>query len=318
MKKSSVGFGLVLAFGVGVAVAGDAPVVVVGDGSVTAAEVQERARTRLTAEAAQDPAQRRELLEDLIDEELMLQEARRRGVDHDPKVEKVMINTLLRDQVYGNVKNADFTDATLRAWFDAHRSEFDVPEKRQVRRLLVKVGEGRTDAQARKDIELLRKATLADPEQFGDLCSAHSEDPYKRRGGDVGFVTAEGKPGLDATVVEVAFKLQEDALSEPFRTPEGWNLVRVEARRDPIQRTFEQMKGSVLRKVKSQALDALQEKFVARLRAATPPKVDEAAYKKLVWAGERAPAAPGGLMVPLDDDELDEADGGEGDAPSGD
>ena len=82
--------------------------------------------------------------------------------------------------------------------------------------------------------------------------SKHSEDPYRRRGGDVGFVPKTGKPGLDPEIVDKAFAMEVEQVSEPFKTNEGYNVIYIANKRDRVERTFQQMKGSVLRKVKNE------------------------------------------------------------------
>ena len=86
--------------------------------------------------------------------------------------------------------------------------------------------------------------------KFRDIAKGESESPYKRRGGDVGFVPKTGKPGLDQELVDMAFEMNVETLSKPFKTTSGWNVIYVPAKREAKDRSFSQMKGSVLRKIK--------------------------------------------------------------------
>ncbi|MGB0640758.1 MAG: peptidylprolyl isomerase, partial [Myxococcota bacterium] len=146
--------------------------------------------------------EKQEVLKRLVDEKLLYQAALEKGLDRDPKVQKVMVNSLLREAVYANVKNSDFTDEDLQKYFDEHIDEFVVPEKVQIKRILIKVSDDRSDSDAKKEATRLQGELKKDPSQFKALASAHSEDPYKRRGGDVGFVPKSGKPGLDQAIVD--------------------------------------------------------------------------------------------------------------------
>ena len=231
---------------------------------------------------------------EVLDEAVLYTEAARQGIQDDPKVQKVLINTLLRAEVYGGLSNSDFTDAELRAYFEAHRDEFVVPEKRQIRRIYLSTT-GRSAAEARRTLEELRRQILAAPERLPALAEQHSEGPYKRRGGDLGFVSRDGKPGIPDEVVERAFALEEGEVSQVFPTEGGMNLIQVTAQREAVERTYEQMKGSVLRKVKHEALAARYEVYVAELRAsaAVEVEVDRRALKRaeLVY-GSGAPLRP--------------------------
>lgn len=254
--------------------------------------------------------EKKEVLDSLVEEKLLYAAALKKGLDKDPKVMKVMVNTLLREDVYSTVKNSDFTDEMLSAYYEQHKSEFVVPEKVQIKRILIKVTDARPDDAAKKEAERLRAEVAKNPDSFKDVAAASSEDPYKRRGGDVGFVPREGKPGLDPDVVAKAFELQTNAISEVFKTAEGYNIVQVAARREQVERTFQQMKGSVLRKVKNEKMKELYDSYVSKLRTGADVKIDEAKLTAVEIKQSRRPFAPGAGMVAGEDGEdmgIDEA-----------
>lgn len=252
--------------------------------------------------------EKKEVMNSLVEEKLLYEAALKKGLDKDPKVQKVMVNTLLRQDVYGSVKNTDFTDEQLQAYYEAHKAEFIVPEKVQIKRILIKVTPERADDAAKAEAERIRGELVKNPASFKDLAAQHSEDPFRRRGGDVGFVAKEGKPGLEQAIVDKAFTLKVEEISEVFKTDEGYNVIQVANRREAVERTFQQMKGSVLRKVKNEKLKELYETYVANLK--TGAKVDvkedklalvEVKPPKRVGPGiELNPAMGGGeeLMAP--------------------
>jgi peptidyl-prolyl cis-trans isomerase C len=223
---------------------------------------------------------RLDVVQTLVAEELLYQEAVRLGYDRDPKVDKVLVNTLLRQEVYSTVRNGDFDDEELLAWYEAHRSEFNVPAKRQVKTITLLVDEDLTEKAAAARLERLREDLNAGDVEWKDTATAWSEDVYARRGGDLGFVTVEGKVGVDPAVIAVAFELPLDTISDPVRTEEGWALVLVANERAELERSFEQVKGSVLRKAKNEALAALYDDYVAGLAKRASVRVDK------TWARE--------------------------------
>ena len=240
--------------------------------------------------------EKKDVLKRLVDEKLLYQAALKEGLDKDPKVQKVMVNTLLREAVYAKVKNSDFTDEVLQGYFDENRDDFVVPEKVQIKRILVKVTDDRPDDAAKAEAERLHAKLAKDSSQFKDLASNHSEGPYKRRGGDVGFVPADGKPGLDKTIVDEAFKLSVGDLSGVFKTDEGYNIVMAANKRDKVERTFQQMKGSVLRKIKNEKLKSLYEGYVDDLRTGSSIATEDAKLDGIEVEPARAPKHPGMRM----------------------
>jgi parvulin-like peptidyl-prolyl isomerase len=249
----------------------------VGDGVVGSADFGPAAARREPADGkALSLEERKEVLEGLVDEEVLFQQAVRRGLFRDAKVRKSLVSTLLRLDVYEQVRSANFTDEELRAYFESHADEFVVPEKMQVKRLFLSVDATNGDAVAAK-IKELHAQLVAAPEKFKDLAIQHSMDPYKRRGGDLGFLTREGKPGIDPKVVEVGFSLQPGRVSDPFEAGGGWNVVQAVAYRERVDRPFEQLKGAVIRKKKNLLYEDLQKTYIGKLRADLTVSVDEAA-----------------------------------------
>jgi parvulin-like peptidyl-prolyl isomerase len=245
--------------------------------------------------------EKQEVLDQLVNDKLLYQAALAKGLDRDPKVQKVMVNTLLREVVYANVRNSDFTDEELQAYYESHKEEFVVPEKVQIKRILIKTGDKRSDDEAKAEAERIRAEVAKNPDSFKDLAAKFSEDPYRRRGGDVGFVPKSGKPGLDAEVVNKAFELQVGAVSEVFKSAEGYNVVTVANKRERVERTFQQMKGSVLRKVKNDKLKELYDGYVAGLRQTAQIKVNQDKLALIEIKAARRPG-PSLSMNPADMD----------------
>jgi len=239
-------------------------------------EFEQAAARKKPAEGKQlSMAEKKEVLDRLVDEKLLYKAALSKGLDRDPKVQKVMVNTLLRQEVYANVRNSDFTDEELQVYYEAHKDEFVVPEKVQIKRILVKINKDRVEDEALALAKEVHGKLRGDPSKFKDLAAKHSEDPYRRRGGDVGFVPRSGKPGLAQAVVDKAFSMGVEELSAPFVTDEGVNIIYIANKREEVSRTFQQMKGSVLRKVKNEKLKDLYEQYVASLRDGAKITIDE-------------------------------------------
>jgi peptidyl-prolyl cis-trans isomerase C len=237
--------------------------------------------------------EKKEVLQTIVEEKLLYAEAIRKGVDKDPKVQKVVVNTLVREDVFNQIKNSDFSDEVLQAYYDAHKDEFIVPEKVQIKRILIKTGPDRTEDQAKSQAEKIRSDVEKTPDSFKDLASKFSEDPYKHRGGDVGFVSKEGKPGLDQAVVEKAFTVEVGKVSDVFKTEDGYNVILVAAKREQLERTFQQMKGTVLRKAKNAKQEDAYKSYVEALKKDAKVSIDDAKLGAVEIKSQRRPFAPG-------------------------
>ena len=115
-----------------------------------------------------------------------------------------------------------------------------------------------------------------------ELAQAYSSCPYARRGGDLGFVGRKGKPGVDEGVIDLAFTLAKGEVSPVVEIDEGFYFLYIPNRRERVERTFEQMRGSVLRKVKSNRYNDLYDGYIAGLREGATIRVDEGALGAIV------------------------------------
>jgi peptidyl-prolyl cis-trans isomerase C len=255
----------------------DALLVPIGDhgGGVTVAEFQAAAaRTPPAGTGPNGPEltleQREQILDELVSQELLFQEAFSRGLYRAPKVKRAMVQQLLKAQVMSKVKGEDLPEETLRAYYEAHKGEFFVPEKAQVRRIFLRIDEHRDEAKTRELAQDLRKQLQADPARFKELAQEHSDDAYQRRGGDMGYVDRVPDTPHPPELIEKVFTIEVGRVSEPFAAGGGLNIVLVSARRDAVERPYEQVKGSVIRKLKSVRFEDASEAFVKSLEAVTP------------------------------------------------
>lgn len=98
-----------------------------------------------------------------------------------------------------------------------------------VRHILVRPNELLSVAEAKTKLANLRQR-IENGEDFAALARAHSDDPGSAsNGGDLGWIN----PGQTVADFERAVRaLEPMQLSEPIRTPYGWHLLQVLARRE--------------------------------------------------------------------------------------
>ena len=223
-----------------------------------------------------DDAFKRKVMDELVAQTLLYHEARRRAIDEDPKIRKMMVNTLLKREVYGSVDVDSISEAELKAYFEAHSEDFVVPEKVQIKRILIQITDDRPREEALAEAERLKGKVESKPSRIKSLAQEHSEGPYRRRGGDLGFVAREGKPGVDQEVVDAAFDLRKGEVGM-VETADGFSVLYIANRREEVSRSFDQMRGSVLRKVKSERYGELYDSYVDNLTRDAVVGIDEAA-----------------------------------------
>jgi peptidyl-prolyl cis-trans isomerase D len=123
---------------------------------------------------------------------------------------------------------ADANPNELQAQFEERAAELGQPERVRARHILVQVLEGappEVEKAARERVDTARERLVAG-EDFDVIAAEFSQDAGTAdRGGDLGvFAAGENDPTVD----DVAFALDVGELSEVFRSPYGFHILRVD------------------------------------------------------------------------------------------
>ncbi|MEW6312923.1 MAG: peptidyl-prolyl cis-trans isomerase [Pseudomonadota bacterium] len=270
----------------------------------------------------------REVAEDLINNVLINEEARRRNTPVDAKkvddilaqfearnanrqdwqkirsealpkmrlsVEAAVRREVLEKEIREQVPQQP-GDKELGEYYEANKKKlFTEPEKVHVRIILLRVDPSSPrdawDKAMEEGADLLRR--LKAGEDFAELAKQHSGDPATaEEGGDMGYLHAGMLPEIAQREVD---KLKPGETSEPFRGMEGIYLVRLEERLEAKLHTLDEVRERAVNLWRREAGDNAWKKFLADLRAKTPITIDESVYmplpKETAAAGEQQEGA---------------------------
>lgn len=196
------------------------------------------------------------------------------------------------------------TDAEIQAYFNQHKSEFQIPEKRSLAVIVVDAGkepipsppddvlrkmytakqdsyrqpervyarhiliksDASNDAAAKAKAEGILKQIQAGGD-FAKLAKENSDDPgSKDKGGELGaIVKGQTVPEFE----KVAFSLQPGQTSGLVKTSYGYHIIQVEKHEQARVQPFEEVKNTLLaeyvRQQQSDKLQSLADKLVAEL-----------------------------------------------------
>ncbi len=148
------------------------------------------------------------------------------------------------------------------------------------------------DNAVRTRVEDLRTRAVAG-EDFAALVAANSESATKASGGLVGPVNVED---LSPALKELVAKLEPGGISDPVRTPRGYQLFKLETRSVPELRPFDEVRREIESAIRNERIDPETEKMLARLRTqAVIEWKDEAlrqVYEKRLADGQSETVAP--------------------------
>jgi len=157
-------------------------------------------------------------------------------------------------------------DAQLQAEYNSRRNEFMSPERVKVRHILLK-SDATNDAVVKAKAEGLLKS-LQGGADFAKLAKENSEDPgSKDNGGDVGWmVRGQMVPEFE----KAGFALPVGQLSGLVKTTYGYHILKVEAHEQAHQQTLDEVKGQLMvdysKRMASQQMQSLSDKVAAELR----------------------------------------------------
>ncbi|MCE5181002.1 MAG: peptidylprolyl isomerase [Betaproteobacteria bacterium] len=202
------------------------------------------------------PELRKNILDKLIIEEVVAQEAVKNGLDKSADVltqidlakQSVLIRAFLQDYV----KNNSVSDDVVKAEYEKIKSQMGDKEY-HARHILVE-----SEAEAKSIIAQLKK----DPKKFEKLAGEKSRDPgSKVKGGDLGWAApANFVPEFSAAMT----KLQKGQVTaEPVKSQFGWHVIKLDDSRTMQAPPFEEVKQNLQQRLQQQQID----KMIADLRA---------------------------------------------------
>jgi peptidyl-prolyl cis-trans isomerase C len=252
----------------------------------------------------QSPDRRKQLLNEIIQVELLAEEAKRRGLDKLPETQE-RVRQMLRDELLRDVRQSvagpgDIPEAEVRAYFDSHHDEFKEPERRRVAHLLLG-----SEAQAKAALQKAREASAAD---WGKLVTQVSLDKPPpsvaptptELAGDLGIVGPPGHPrGANPRVPEAVraavFEIEKlgGVLDRVVAESGHFHVVRMTGRTEARDRSYQDAERTIRVAIVQQRIRAREAELEQELKKRYPVSVDDEALSQV-----KLPAADAGVAAP--------------------
>ena len=204
-------------------------------------------KERLAQGQPDSPELRNAVREELNTRELLVREAKKKGLDKTPDVKNQMDLTaqtvLVRSYVNDWVKANPIPDAQLKQEYDKIKAQIGDKEYK-VRHILVD-----KEDDAKQIVASLQKG-----EKFEKLAEQSKDPGSKANGGDLDWNAPANfvKPFSDAMV-----KLEKGKFTaQPVQTQFGWHVIRLDDVRDAKVPSYDEVKPQLTQRLQSQHLDA--------------------------------------------------------------
>jgi hypothetical protein len=240
----------------------------------------------------QSQDRRKRLLDEMIEVELLSQEAKRRGLDKAPETQE-RLRQILREQMLEEVRKSapapnDVPESELKAYYDAHKDEFAEPERRRVAGIVLE------SAAAAKTV--LAQAKNATPQQWGEIVEQRSVQRGARAmpsvaselAGDLGIVGPPGHPrGANPRVPEpvrdAVFKVAKvgDTYGEVVPADGKFYVVRLMSSTPARERKYEDSERAIRTAVVQARIREKEQALEGELKKKFPVTVDDAALAKM-------------------------------------
>ena len=277
----------------------------VGDQVITTGDFEKEIASLpdFTRKQMQSSEQKRKRLDRMIDEALLLQEAKKRRLNQDEeinaKVERYR-NRLVTEKLYQDVaqERASVDEAEILSYFEKNKEQFTQKERIRARQILILLPPGATpekekEAEA-KGKEAQRRAKSG--EDFAELAKQFSDAPDPLRGGDLGYFSRGRMP---PELEEVAFALQNVGdVSEVVRSKLGFHIIQLQDRQAAKEQPLEEVRDRIVRVLKSQKMRELRQSLAGELRTHAQIQVDENFLKEEPAPSPQAPQAETSFAPP--------------------
>lgn len=185
---------------------------------------------------------------------LIYQNALDKGLDRNEElkqaVEKNKRDLLVMQNIKEITGNIDASSKEVEDYYNTYKEQLKEPEERQINEIVV------GSEQEAKDI-LIQLLQGAD---FSAIAKNSSKSSSAKDGGDLGFIQ-KGKKSAQFDAAAFSDSLEAGKVSSIFKAPDGYSIIRLEAKRGGKQKTLSEMWDDIKRGLvflkQQQAIDDL-------------------------------------------------------------
>jgi parvulin-like peptidyl-prolyl isomerase len=146
-------------------------------------------------------------------------------------------------------------------YYEDHRSSFQIGPKVRARQIIVADGE--------EAIQILKR--LKKGESFEKVAAEKSLGPEKVQGGNLGYFS----PGEKPTEFDHVFTMEVGVISEVIKSPYGYHIFKLEERIEPRQIPFEEAKLGILQELEQRKGEENYQKWLKVLKGKARVKINK-------------------------------------------
>jgi peptidyl-prolyl cis-trans isomerase C len=216
-----------------------------------------------------DSNSRREILSNLIDQEVLTQEGEKQKLDQDQDYKDAVSafrKQYLASKVLQKSLSAKMNEAAAKKYYEGHKANYST-DQAQVQHILLA-----DETQAR---EIMKKAQ-ADGADFQELAEKYSRDPSaKNNRGELGMITRDSP--FVAEFKNAAFNAKKGDIVGPVKTLYGYHVIKVVDKKLGKALDYDEVEL----KVKNDMRQELVQAYVSQLRKQAKIEIDDKALNRV-------------------------------------
>jgi parvulin-like peptidyl-prolyl isomerase len=214
-----------------------------------------------------NPEAKQQYLQSWLAQEILYRQALKEQLTEKPEVKK-LIDRLMQGALSQYVMNRELaskiniTDTDLQTYYTANKGKFVEPAKATINHILV------DDEQQAKDLI----GRIQKGEGFSELAKQFSKDENtKQSGGKIESDVLKGAYvagiGDYSDLSDKIFAVSAPAvLDEPFKTENGWEIIKVETVTAEKQKDLDEVRQQVMRMLANQKSQDVQRDYIEQLK----------------------------------------------------
>lgn len=211
------------------------------------------------------------VLDQMISEKLLIQEAKNIGLEEDNDVleqikkmsEQILVQVLIEREILDKIK---VNDEEVLEYYEQNKDSFTEKEQVYLYNILLE-----TEEEAQDVLEQLEAGG-----DFSEIAIEKSAGPSATQGGDLGYLT---RGTIIPEIEEVVFALELEELSEVIKTDFGFHILKITEKKPESVTALEEVKEDIIQTLLPDKQKVAFENFVEELKSKSEIEINEEALR---------------------------------------
>ncbi len=211
------------------------------------------------------------VLDQMISEKLLIQEAKNMGLEEDNDVleqikkmaEQILVQVLIEREILDKIK---VNDEEVLEYYELNKDSFTEKEQVYLYNILIE-----TEEEAQDVLEQLKAGG-----DFSEIAIEKSTGPSAVQGGDLGYLT---RGTIIPEIEEVVFTLELEELSEIIKTDFGFHILKITEKKPETVKTLEEVKEDIIQTLLPDKQKEAFENLLEELKSKSEIEINEEALQ---------------------------------------